>query len=518
MMAFGVLAKGPVGVLLPMAVTFLYAATCNRWRDFFRLRWLIGVPLFLLMTVPWFVLVQQRNPQFNEFFWYGQNVARFLGKGKNREHVQPMYYFLMWLPLTFFPWSMFLPGAIYVAFARWKTRHVNRAAGIVKAREYSHSGRAAIYLVIATVFITAFFSISTSKLITYILPALPPLSLLVGWYFEGFLRARDETRWRGALSSGVILLIAVTALVGIAAPIVGTIALRKIEHTFSLWPFFMAAVLLAWCGALIVFTRRRRLDALLISTALGSTALFFGAINIIALVAPNHNCRDLIRALRPGLDRRRTKSSQTDFVLHAVGRILQRPAHRDGETTPAKLEFGKKPAFARRTRALVSRRSVRVRAADATESSGLFHRERPQRRAGTFEEISGVRGNRVEQAARDSRQRAGDQSHAAAWQPDFARCHRRHSSLIREYSRPPPTRPHHVLKLSMNATSSPPSAAASTRKHAAQRPDRACLRRDSRRFIRHRRRHASIRGGASQRAVRRAFQGDQTVRGARIFR
>ena len=192
--AGAMLAKGPVTLMVIFAIVVCYLVCCGQTKTGRSgLSW-PGFLLFLLVTAPWFVLVQLRNPGFDHFFWYGQNVGRFLGIGVNREHAEPFWYFLMlWWP-AFFPWSLFVPGAL-IAF-----RNVIWPFRIGDSR--TPRRRAALFCFIAFFGVTLFFSASTSKLPQYVLPALPAAAVLIGAYFDACLR-RGRGAFSAALWSGV---------------------------------------------------------------------------------------------------------------------------------------------------------------------------------------------------------------------------------------------------------------------------------------------------------------------------
>ena len=96
------LSKGiVVGVLAGGALVLytLLERDAGRWR---RLHLRCGVPLFLLLAAPWFVLVTRRNPSFPGFFFVHEHFARFLTTVHQR--VEPWWYFLPLLLLGVLPW------------------------------------------------------------------------------------------------------------------------------------------------------------------------------------------------------------------------------------------------------------------------------------------------------------------------------------------------------------------------------------------------------------------------------
>jgi hypothetical protein len=119
-MAAGILLKGPIGLVLPAAVVgvqrLFEGAVPPPWRvrawahlvHELGLWW--GLPLVLLLTLPWFILVNLRTAgeEFQVFFWY-HNVARGLGSGGLRDY--PIYYYVIYLFGDYLPWTPLLPVA-----------------------------------------------------------------------------------------------------------------------------------------------------------------------------------------------------------------------------------------------------------------------------------------------------------------------------------------------------------------------------------------------------------------------
>src|SRR5713101_1094217 len=77
LMAAGMLAKGPIAPALAGLIIICFALL--RWdaRLVLQTLWIPGILVFLLTAMPWYVLVQLRNPQFFSEFILRQNLARF---------------------------------------------------------------------------------------------------------------------------------------------------------------------------------------------------------------------------------------------------------------------------------------------------------------------------------------------------------------------------------------------------------------------------------------------------------
>jgi len=184
--AAATLAKGPVAPFLALCIILLFAALRREWSLLRRTIWLPGVLLYLLMVLPWYIEVQRRNPTFYRFFFLEHNLERF---ASNRyQHHQPFWFYAVVLVLGLMPWVALSGGAlvdaIQVSVAEWKVRHnPQRYLG------HSRAGDAfPEFLVLWALFPIVFFSFSGSKLPGYILPSIPPLTILTGDYLNRIRR------------------------------------------------------------------------------------------------------------------------------------------------------------------------------------------------------------------------------------------------------------------------------------------------------------------------------------------
>jgi 4-amino-4-deoxy-L-arabinose transferase-like glycosyltransferase len=161
-MAGATLSKGLIGLLIPGCALMLYSLLNRQWTPWRRMQWLPGCVIFLLLAGPWFWLVAERNPGFASFFFIHEHFARYLTPTAQR--AEPFWFFVPVLLAGFLPWTSLLPRLGREAWAR---------------RENStfHSER---LLLIWAVFVFVFFTLSNSKLPSYILPMFPALALLLG--------------------------------------------------------------------------------------------------------------------------------------------------------------------------------------------------------------------------------------------------------------------------------------------------------------------------------------------------
>ena len=180
--AAATLAKGPVAPFLALVIIFCFTALRREWSLLRRTIWIPGVLLYLLMVLPWYIAVQRKNPTFVRSFFLEHNLERF---ATNRyQHHQPFWFYLAVLVLGLMPWSILalraLIDAVGMAANEWKARR--------NPQHYLSHMRAGDafpeFLVLWALFPILFFSFSGSKLPGYILPSIPPLTILTGDYLN----------------------------------------------------------------------------------------------------------------------------------------------------------------------------------------------------------------------------------------------------------------------------------------------------------------------------------------------
>jgi len=185
--AAATLAKGPVAPFLALAIICLFLGLRREWSALRRTIWMPGVLLYLVMVLPWYIAVQKYNPTFVRSFFLEHNLERF---ATNRyQHHQPFWYYLAVIVIGLMPWTVIsiraLLSSLKVCLAEWRVRNnPKRYLG------HSRAGDAfPEFLVLWAIFPIFFFSLSGSKLPGYILPAIPPITILTGDYLNRIRRS-----------------------------------------------------------------------------------------------------------------------------------------------------------------------------------------------------------------------------------------------------------------------------------------------------------------------------------------
>jgi 4-amino-4-deoxy-L-arabinose transferase-like glycosyltransferase len=184
--ALATLAKGPVAPGLAFLIILLFTALRREWSLLRRTIWIPGILLYLIMVLPWFIAVQHRNPAFLREFFLEHNLERF---ATNRyQHSEPFWYYIFVLLLALMPWTVIALTALWdsvqIAMDEWRARRrTNRYLAHHRPGDAFPE-----FLVLWALFPVLFFSLSKSKLPGYILPAIPPITILTGDYLNRIRR------------------------------------------------------------------------------------------------------------------------------------------------------------------------------------------------------------------------------------------------------------------------------------------------------------------------------------------
>ena len=276
--ALGVLTKGLVAAAIPAAVLVIYSLCCRDFAPWRKLNLSWGVPLFVVLTVPWHWLAALRLDDFLQFFFVHEHVARYLTKVADRQ--EPWWFFGMVFLMGTVPWTV---PALRVVAGGWRGRG--------SAAQFSPT----FFLWIWVLFVCVFFSLSDSKLMPYILPAMPALAVLIA------------AQPIATLKRDFLLTAILTAIAGVAL-LIASLDVSVLVPASPARPYFLSlakpvrevAAVLIVSGAFVWAQGAR--DATRAGVVLGVGWCLAGLLLIrtTTLLAPIYSGIDLANALPPG--------------------------------------------------------------------------------------------------------------------------------------------------------------------------------------------------------------------------
>lgn len=211
--AVATLAKGPVAPFLVLVIVGAFAALRREWWIFWKSLWWPGIALYFAIVLPWFIAVQHQNPTFFDEFFLQHNLERFATN--KYQHQQPIWYYVVVVLLATMPWTVIAMRALVdgarKSVVEWRIRHARIGKlDSGKIAESQPGDAFPEFLVLWALIPILFFSFSQSKLPGYVLPSIPPITILTGDYL---FRSRGRGLQRWVLLGHALLVGVVTAAV-----------------------------------------------------------------------------------------------------------------------------------------------------------------------------------------------------------------------------------------------------------------------------------------------------------------
>jgi 4-amino-4-deoxy-L-arabinose transferase-like glycosyltransferase len=266
-LGLGVLAKGPAAVILAGGAIGIWALATKQLRAALSLAHPIAIAAFCVVALPWYVICARRNPDFLHIFIFQHNFERYLTPVF--QHIQPFWFFVPITLLAVLPWTPFLLSTVS------EGRHTMRAN--------TWKNSPGFFFACWALFPILFFSFSQSKLPSYILPAIPPLALLIA---VSACRTSAHSRR---------LLIVISSAIAITWLVLGVAA----------WEYFAAdpqsglarklVLIVALIGAVLsfVFGFRSNLKSLILTSAWAvAIAVELAGFALLPAIDPSVSARD----------------------------------------------------------------------------------------------------------------------------------------------------------------------------------------------------------------------------------
>ncbi|HEV3115039.1 MAG TPA: glycosyltransferase family 39 protein [Candidatus Binataceae bacterium] len=201
-LAAAVLAKGPVGVVLPGAVAAIFIAAQRRWSLLGQIDLLKGALVVGILAGGWYLAATLIGGRaFFDKQILAENVFTYLNNpGMNAGHGHPFYYVELVLLAGFLPWSLLLPPAV-LRFADRQRLCEPRL----------------LYLIIWFAVVLLFYSFASAKRGVYLLALYPALAAIVGLYLAEELNAPSTSGWTRLVSIGMGVFFAAAGVGGLVA-------------------------------------------------------------------------------------------------------------------------------------------------------------------------------------------------------------------------------------------------------------------------------------------------------------
>ena len=281
-MALATLAKGPVGFILPFAVTLLFLMVQKEWKGIKKMRLFPGILLFMAIVLAWYLpaVLEGGKYYLNETLLH-QSVERY---ARGSSHIRPIYYYLYSFPPDFLPWIIFLPAAIVYGFSRAMT---------AKRKEF-------LFLMVWFVFIFLFFTLSKGKRGLYFLPLFPAASLLIGKLWEDLVSFSVRHLRHEWITIPLYGLMGVIFVAGVALP---WVIRAKLPPYFS-YSLPVAFILVGVSISLFLFNRSKYYGAVfLLIVGLMAGGFFYALRVVFPLLNPHKSARFICQEITSRVQR-----------------------------------------------------------------------------------------------------------------------------------------------------------------------------------------------------------------------
>jgi 4-amino-4-deoxy-L-arabinose transferase-like glycosyltransferase len=268
---FGILAKGPVAIVLPAGIIFLYLLTTNRLKEIKKLHIFSGLLLTALVSLPWYVAVYiATNGVWIKEFIFKHNIHRFSAPMEGHGGIFLVTFIFVFIGLL--PFSVFAIQSLIKAFK-------NRSNDFILFN-----------LIFASVYIV-FFAISKTKLPNYTVPAYFPLAILIGYYISNFNNLKGKNFY---IPVGIYILISILITIGVY------IGLKNEKPVSDLSYLAFGFLTMAVFGLIALFIKNKLYSLFSISLgAVLTTILFF------TVMFPPIDKRNPVQQMLPLIDKNR---------------------------------------------------------------------------------------------------------------------------------------------------------------------------------------------------------------------
>lgn len=298
-LAVGFMSKGFIGLAFPLLILAGYAWFRRRPRLLYLALNPWGWLVFLGLTVPWFWAMEQAQPGFLQHHIVNEQILRFFGRRYPPDIIPfPLPGFWLFLFIWLLPWGLLLPEALY------------RFRGTTASPDQARRGR---LLLLWAAVVMVFFSLSSTRIEYYSLPALPALALVLGWRLS---RSLEWSRDLGLLAAFFFLGLLGLALM-VLLPYLEQLCAANRREFFGMFPLIQPVANQAsfWIAGLAlagIATGWRRPAWALLSYCLLALVFLFFTWKTLTILSP------LLSDRLPGEYIRQNAAPQDVVVMEAI--------------------------------------------------------------------------------------------------------------------------------------------------------------------------------------------------------
>ncbi|ABV35533.1 undecaprenylphosphate-alpha-4-amino-4-deoxy-L-arabinosearabinosyltra nsferase [Shewanella sediminis HAW-EB3] len=252
--ACALLTKGFLALALPVIVVVPFMIWQRQLVDILRWGWWVML-VALIVTLPWALAIHAAEPDYWHYFFWVEHIQRFAAE--DAQHTSPAWYYLPYLLLGTLPWLFLAPSAIKHLKGHWQSPLLR-------------------YALLWALIPFIFFSAAKGKLVTYILPCMAPLAIILA---QGIISA-FENRAKG-LKIGSVINCAFFSLISVAVIVLFYMGRLPLEAEEFYRPWLLVVVCGSWAVLAYISIKAKSLEGKIASYMLMPLSLFLLAWAII---------------------------------------------------------------------------------------------------------------------------------------------------------------------------------------------------------------------------------------------
>ena len=192
-----VMAKGIPGIAIPFGTVFFTSIMAKKFKEIFKPIYIIpGAIIFLLIVLPWHIIMFKKyDPLFYNEYIIKHHLHRFLNTANNEiGRKQPFYFYFLVVLWGSIPWVFSMIAVFVDKIKNWGKLHY-----VEKVRNFDFASMDNVHKALALCWVTViwimfFFSSSSTKLATYILPIYYPLAIIVGLMWQDYVDKKKHEK------------------------------------------------------------------------------------------------------------------------------------------------------------------------------------------------------------------------------------------------------------------------------------------------------------------------------------
>ena len=192
-----VMAKGIPGIAIPFGTVFFTSIIAKKFKNIFKPLYLIpGMLLFLLIVLPWHIIMFKiHNPLFFDEYIIKHHLHRFLNTANNEiGRKQPFYYYFIIILWGFIPWVFSMIAVFVDKINNWKKQNYIEKIKTFNFDSLDNVHKMLALCWVAVLWIMIFFTSSSTKLATYILPVYYPLALITALMWKDYVEKKEHEK------------------------------------------------------------------------------------------------------------------------------------------------------------------------------------------------------------------------------------------------------------------------------------------------------------------------------------